>query len=141
LSRAFFEKNLIGSVELTSAGTELANSETHVSWRELPPTSPAPTGDYYADFRDRQGCAGYQDSYEMKLCFTVVPDVSSVDLTGEKLQLQGFERVLAEKTSCRENPTLRFIEAKKDQSSITVMYSAEYSSCPAAQLKLVLREA
>jgi hypothetical protein len=85
LSRAFFEKSLVGSVTVGSDKTE-----SDVTWTELPPTSPAPTGPVIADLRDHKGCASYDSVGNVSLCFNIMPDVSSVGVNAKDVSVTGL---------------------------------------------------
>jgi hypothetical protein len=111
-------------------------SETNdVSWNELAPTSPAPQPGAIADFRDYQGCAGYEQT-GVELCFTLGGDVSSVDLKAEKIEVKGLSQVIQQhldaqsSSECPSQVTaVEFVKATKiDNSNITVQYSVQRSA-------------
>jgi hypothetical protein len=83
VSRAFFEKPLLGVLRIGDQATI-----SRVTWEEYPPTDSPPTGPVIADLRNHMGCAVYEDAGGAKLCFTIIPDVSSVSLDGNAINAE-----------------------------------------------------
>ncbi|MGZ3688324.1 MAG: hypothetical protein ACXWPM_09370 [Bdellovibrionota bacterium] len=113
ISRAFFEKSMVGEIHIR----DLKGSETFsapsssVDWREDPTTLPAPGPGAIADFRDFQGCAEFSGEAEgVELCFNVMPDVSSVGVNAKDTKVQGLESLFG------TNVTSKFLSAAKTAS-------------------------
>jgi hypothetical protein len=128
LSRAFFEHAIEGKFELKDEqGAALGQGASKISWSELEPEGPAPRPGHLADFRDRQGCAEYTDSQGFKVCFTVVPDISSVDLMDDKMSVQGVKNIL-EKTMSPECASSfevpRLVKADRSLRELQLSYQA-----------------
>lgn len=96
LSRTFFERSLAASVRVMRSDLPgvLLDEQGSADWSETAPTQPPLEPGALADFRDRQGCAGLRTAAGLSLCFTITPDLSSVDLSPSKLSVQDPQAVL-----------------------------------------------
>ena len=125
ISRTLFEEPLMGKVTVKTADhaeqVGILEYSSNVSWQESPPTAPAPTGPYLADYRDFEGCARLEGLDSAKLCFTIMPDVSSVDLKEGRMNLSGLDRL----PDCTgELRNLRFVKGDRLEQGLVVTYSA-----------------
>ncbi|HUP58531.1 MAG TPA: hypothetical protein VM598_13825 [Bdellovibrionota bacterium] len=89
LSRAMLERPLRAEVWVEGAHTRALESQ--VRWVEGEPIGEPPGPDAIADFRDRPGCAELVSSSGLALCLTVVPDLSSIEVSRTKAVLQGAQ--------------------------------------------------
>lgn len=123
ISRALFEEPLTAKLTVKTADEQGGALEyaSSVSWQENPPTAPGPTGPYLADYRDFEGCARFEGLESARLCFTIMPDVSSVDLKEGRMNLIGLERL----PDCTgELRNLRFVKGDRLERGLVVTYSA-----------------
>ncbi|MBC7690140.1 MAG: hypothetical protein H7222_00070 [Methylotenera sp.] len=130
IGREFFERQLQAQVNVTNAEVQSSKGSviSPIIWEEGAPAGPAPQPGAIADFRDRPGCAKLSEQGSMQVCFVVVPDVSSLDVTAEKVTLQGYESVAATK-GCQGAPDqIKFVSGQKDENSLKVSFIAEYGT-------------
>lgn len=134
INRDFFERNLIGKVQVP----EYSEDQSSVEWAELPTTLPEPEPGYIADFRDHPGCARFVQAGGMELCFNIVPDVSSVDLTAEALTLNNAKQYVEQALGARYGADctgvvqgLSFVQAERSEDEVRVRFNAERSSLAA----------
>ena len=86
----------------------------------------SPEAGAIADFRDRPGCAKLTEQGALQVCFVVVPDVSSLDVTAEKVSLQGFESMAK---GCSGSPDkVKFVTGHKGANSLDLSFVAEYGT-------------
>ncbi len=93
ISRVFFANTLQANIKLSeSSGNTARTVPSNIDWYEGEPRGPAPQPGYIADFRDRPGCVVLKgissSSGSSEICFNIVPDVDSVDITSEKVQFR-----------------------------------------------------
>jgi hypothetical protein len=140
ISREFFEKDVTAGVLLVSAsGAKLLDESSSTYFEELPPPGPAPQGDVIADYRDRPACSRLQGSSlgAMSVCFTVAPDVSSVDVTGRKVSLEGAGSVLrSADPSCSDSSPVTFKRAVKTARGVAIHYEAACAAPVVMQIEL-----
>lgn len=138
ISRDFFEAPVEATLTVAEAG-ETTEYESKVSWVVHAPTSPAPTGDYIADFRDRSGCAELYDLPDQaQLCFTVMPDVSSLDVTAERVALQNAQ-ALVSNASCTVKPQeITLVRGQKAQGELNLEFQVA-SPCLDSPVNLSLK--
>ncbi|MCM2277031.1 MAG: hypothetical protein NDJ89_03030 [Oligoflexia bacterium] len=133
VKRAFFEKTLETELKVSvrgqAAGAVIARSE----WVEYPTELPAPapdasTGPVLADFRDFKACNELANPEAVKLCFNVMPDVSSVGLNAKEMALEGLQSVLP--SGCKAE-SARLSRIARDDDQFTVSYTLEQPGCEA----------
>jgi hypothetical protein len=139
ISRDFFAETVSGRIAIASGqDTEpFAELQSDIRWRDEPTELPPPRPGYLADFRDHPGCADYVSLDGVSYCFTVAPDVSSLDVSAAKTRTEGLgELVTAELKRQRsygcEKPVrdLAFDSATRDDTSkLTVLYRGTVG-CP-----------
>lgn len=133
VNRMFFEQPLAGEIRINAAQAEKTYEvDSDVNWEVLAPTAPAPTGDYIADFRDREGCVTYQNTDGVQLCFVVMPDVSSVDVKEERMHVEGLQQLVAEQVAAQTSEDCsealgepKFVDAKKSGNALQVNFAVE----------------
>lgn len=127
ISRAFFESPVQGIVQQNND-----EYETTTTWHEEPPTAPPPTGPVLGDFREHRGCAYYEKTNGIQLCFNVVPDVSSIGVNAKEVTVEGI---------CDgDYQSASFVSAKQQSGELTVNF---VGICKGAlqSVKLTLRQA
>jgi hypothetical protein len=127
IGREFFERDVEAQVSVTPADSTEGNSiVSDISWEEGAPIGPAPGPGALADFRDRPGCARLTEQSSVQVCFVVVPDVSSLDVTAQKVSLKGFESI---STGCAGAPkAIKFIEGRKEENALSLYFQADYGA-------------
>lgn len=110
ISRAFFERSIIGDVKL-----DHQEIQSNVAWQVGEPIGAAPQEPVIADFRERIGCAIYEDTQGVKLCFKVIPDISSLGVNADEVHAEGL---------CNGNfKNMRFVSATKSEGQLTVTFA------------------
>lgn len=124
LSRAFFEKTVVGTLQIADgARQQTIILDSNIVWHDYPTTiPPSPRTDLIADFREHQGCAIYQDIDGLKLCFNVVPDVSSLAVNDKEVKIEGISNVSEPFASCAM--TLHFTGASRNDGLVSISFVA-----------------
>jgi hypothetical protein len=138
ISREFFENNVTASVSLSDAAGNVRFNETSAtSFQVGEPSGPAPGPDALADYRDRPGCSQMQSSAleGVSVCFVVVPDVSSVDVSGDKVSIQGSDRLLSH-AGCAPGTRLDFQKATRSAAGVSMQYTASCEQPVLLQISL-----
>lgn len=123
VSREFFAKNLVADIEITQPQVTpaLYSVTSQTAFEERPSELPEPTEPFIADFRDRPGCVLFEKAPGLELCFNLVPDVSSVDVTRDKVQARGLQEFAQQELSAQSSgecsdaslSNLEFLKAEK----------------------------
>lgn len=115
----------------------LAEEERTTRWVSKPPSAPPPTGDFIADFRDFEACSWFAGQRRVGLCFQVMPDVSSVEISEGNSHPEGLERWV-EHHLHRTGPlpceahlrSLRIEEARKAEDEPLQRFTVVYRAIP-----------
>ncbi|MCM2321865.1 MAG: hypothetical protein NDJ90_01240 [Oligoflexia bacterium] len=142
VNRSFFERTLESELKVVAAHQAPAVLASRSQWVEYPTELPLPepteeTGPVLADFRDFKACNELERPGDLKLCFNVMPDVSSVGLNAREMALEGLAALLPAR--CAEAAKdAKLVAASRDEDRFSVKFALEAQGCQ-AQVELTVR--